>query len=179
VFTSGFQEGNSTTDNGTSSENGRIIDSPENFDVYHNILSFLYTGIVVFEMAPDQSEPTKKKPRAIDVHTMYDAADRFLLPDLKQKAFDFLKKTCTVDNITSRVFGECASLHDELTKYYDSYFKDNIQSVLESSGYKDFFEEEEAWTTKKRADINTKVRALLEEGMKGLEKTKKRRVDYY
>ena|SRR5271168_1604993 len=105
-------------------------------------------------------------------------ADPFLLPDLKQKAFDFLEKTCTVDNITSRVFGECASLHDELTKYYDSYFKNNVRSVLECSGYRDFFEEEEAWTTNKRVDINTKVRALLEEGMKGLEKPKRRRHDY-
>jgi hypothetical protein len=51
--------------------------------------------------------------------------------------------------------------------------------VLESFGYKNFFQEEESWLTKKRADINAKVRTLLEDGMKGLQKTKRRRVDYY
>ena len=169
MFTSGFQEGQS------ASENRRLINSTENFDLYHTILYYLYTGIIVFDTAPDNFDPTDNAPQAIDVHTIYDAADRFLLPDLKQKAFNFLRKTCTADNITSRVFGECASLHEELTKYYDSYFEENIQSVLESSDYKKFFDEEESWPTEKRVDINTKLRALMEDGMKRL---KRRRVDY-
>ena len=39
--------------NGTTSETGRIINSTENFDVYHNILYYLYTGMVVFDTAPE------------------------------------------------------------------------------------------------------------------------------
>jgi len=167
VFTSGFIEGQFSSSNYETCSDGRhVITIPEDFDVFHNILYYLYTGMIVFDTSPETFEPSDNAPRAVDVHAIYSAADRFLLTDLKGRAFDFLRSTCAVENITGRVFGDCASVHDEVTKFYNSFFIEHLGSVVTTFDYKNFFQEVEGWSAKRRAEVNTKFRELAEDRLK-------------
>jgi hypothetical protein len=169
VFSSGFIEGQLSARNGTGSGGRHIIAMPEEFDVLHNILYYLYTGIIVFDTSPEGFDPSDHAPRAVDVHAIYAAADRFLLTDLKEKAFDFLQNTCTVENITRHVFGDCASIHDEVTKFYNSFFIEHLGMVVTTFDCKNFFQEVEGWSAKRRAEVNTKFRELAEDRLKETE----------
>ena len=169
MFNSGFLEGLLVTQQGEPVGGRRVITIPEDFDVFHNILYYLYTGIIVFDTSPEDLEPSLNTPKTVDVHALYAAADRFLLTDLQQKAFDFLQKTCTVENITSRVFGDFAGTHHEVTKFYKDFFKEHIGAVVMSFDYKNFFEEAEGWSAKRRAEVNSKFRELAEERLKKTE----------
>jgi len=175
VFTSGFIEGQLSARDETHSDDRQVITIPEDFDVFHNILYYLYTGIIVFDTSPESFEPSDKAPRAVDVHAIYSAADRFLLTDLRERAFDFLRNTCTVENITRRVFGDCASIHDEVTRFYNSFFIQHLGSVVATFDYKNFFQEVEGWSAKRRAEVNTKFRELAEDRLKETESESARR----
>jgi hypothetical protein len=134
---------------------------PEDLDVFYNILYYIYTGIIVFESSPELLVPTNNAPKAVDVHLIYAAADRFLLGDLREKAALFLVKTCRVDNVTSRLFGMSDGLDSSgVAEYYEFYFQDNLETVLRSSDYKDFFQEVEGWSPTERAEVNTRFRKL-------------------
>jgi hypothetical protein len=151
-------------------------------EAFHNILYYPYTGVVVFATSPEEFEPTQNAPKAVDVHAIYAAADQFLLTDLKEKALAFLITTCNVDNITSRVFGECAKMHDEVTEYYDKFFRLQFSSILKSPEYRDFFQEAECRSAEKRAEVYAKFRDLAEVRITGDERVieelkKRRRVD--
>jgi len=175
VFSSGFIEGQVSARNGTGSGGRHVIAMPEEFDVLHNILYYLYTGMIVFDTSPETFEPSDNAPRAVDVHAIYSAADRFLLTDLRERAFDFLRNTCTVENITRRVFGDCASIHDEVTRFYNSFFIQHLGSVVATFDYKNFFQEVEGWSAKRRAEVNTKFRELAEDRLKETESESARR----
>lgn len=171
VFSSGFQEGICPTQNESTSDHRRTINMPEDFDVFYNILYYIYTGIIVLETSPDLFEPANNAPKAVDVHLIYAAADRFLLQDLRHKAALFLMKTCTIDNVTSRLFGISDGLDSSIAaKYYESFFKDNLEAVLRSSDYKDFFQEVEGWSPTERAEVNTRFRKLTTDRLTETEK---------
>jgi hypothetical protein len=139
---------------------------PEEFDVLHNILYYLYTGIIVFDTSPEGFDPSEHAPRAVDAHAIYAAADRFLLTGLKQKVFEFLQESCTVENITLRVFGDCARIHDQVTEFYNHFFIEHLGTVVTTFDYKNFFQEVEGWSAKRRAEVNTQFRELAEDRLK-------------
>ena len=171
VFTSGFQEGICAMRNGTTSDHHRIINMPEDFDAFYNILYYMYTGIIVFESSPELFEPANNAPKAVDVHLIYAAADRFLLGDLREKAALFLVKPCTIDNVTSRLFGMSDGFDSSgVAEYYEFYFQDNLEAVLRSSDYKNFFQEVEGWSPTERAEVNTRFRKLTTDRLTETEK---------
>ena len=118
-------------------------------------------GIIVLETSSELFEPTNNAPKAVDVHLISAAADRFLLRDLRRKAGLFLMKTCTIDNVTSRLFGISDGVDSSgAAEYYEFFFKDNLEAILRSSDYKDFFQEVEGWSPTERAEVNDRFRKL-------------------
>src|SRR5271154_5636759 len=71
VFTSGFQEGICPTQNETTSDHQRTINMPEDFDVFYNILYYIYTGIIILATSPKVFDPANNAPKAVDVHLIY------------------------------------------------------------------------------------------------------------
>ena len=180
MFTSGFSEGTSRTSSHTSNNtiatliptsieqdpeetfHGRIVEVYDNYEIFKNILYFLYTGIVIFDTDPETS--TNQKEELSEVEEIFMAADRYLLNDLKERAFKFLERTCDINNITSRLFGQVAGLYPELDQIYSSYFKSNLLQIMGSEEYKTFFEElEESRDDRLKADINSKFRKLVQD----------------
>ena len=62
-------------------------------------------------------------------------ADRMFLGELKSKALNFLKLSCTTDNIATRVMSKFADLHQEVLESYAEYFRKNWDRI---KGTKEF-----------------------------------------
>ena len=161
VFNSQFCEGNIPT------IGRRSIDVEEDFDVLHSIIYYLYTGQITFDDDPSSSVST---PKVTDPGIIYSAADRFLLPELKDKAYNFFISTLDVKNITSRVFDEQLTLHTEVDEVCSSFFKIRVGDIMETSEYKEFFAELENCPCERRAWVNSKFRALVEGQLRGLKR---------
>jgi hypothetical protein len=81
-----------------------------------------------------------KLPQPCDVEDIYEVASKLSLEDLRRKSFDFLKTTCSVDNICHRVAGATAGDFPELAKVYEEFVTEHREEILASSAY-DQFEE--------------------------------------
>jgi hypothetical protein len=179
VFNSGFSEGQSNSiadsvDN-TLFEKRRIIKTSENYQLFYSILYYLYTEVIVFDTDPNYpSEESLETPS--DVESIYAAADRMLLTDLKEKALDFLRRTCSIENITTRVFGHTASAYEELNEIYASYFKKHLEEVIQTLEYQEFFQElEESSDISLKLNISSKFRKLVEDRFKDNSDSKERK----
>jgi hypothetical protein len=154
VFASAFLEGDSTIatisklesesprvslgEDGTSLHR-RIIAMTEDFDVVHNVLYYVYTNRITFStVASDEPQSDANQPNVCDAEDIFALAHRLDLEDLKKKALEFLGRSCTLRNITSRVFGQSASLYDEVGKVYEDYFKGNWAMIRDSAEFKNY-----------------------------------------
>jgi hypothetical protein len=144
VFSSAFLEGDSTVadslvslgQNGTSLHR-RTITMTEDFDVVHNVLYYIYTNRITFStIASPEPQSKGGQPNVCDGEEVFALAHRLDLEDLKKKALEFLGRSCTLRNITSRVFNQSACLYDEVAKVYDEYFKRNWATIRNSAEFK-------------------------------------------
>jgi hypothetical protein len=70
---------------------------------------------------------------------IYAVADRLLLDELTKKAFDFLKLTCSVENITARTMSKFERLYQEVGDMYATYYGENWKQVKTTAAHKEFF----------------------------------------
>jgi hypothetical protein len=181
VFSSGFSEGNSTTpitreqaEDDTYMGRRRIVRIHEDYDVLYDILYYIYTGIICFQTDPQTIRIPSGNYCFLDGPTIYAAADRFLLTDLKQICLGFLDRSCDINNITSRVFSRTAMLYPEVDEIYSCYFKVNFKEVMETTEFKGFFDNlEKSEDSDMRAEINEKFRRLIQDQFK---QTKRQRL---
>jgi len=138
----------------------RVITMEEDFDVVHNILYYIYTNRIILSTIvpiPKDSDPLneftitprcsdtkvrpKVQPRVIDTEDIFALAHRLDLVDLQNLALGFLGKTCTLENITARVFSHFAAKYDEVAQVYDAYFREAWSSIvlLYSKEFKEYF----------------------------------------
>jgi hypothetical protein len=73
------------------------------------------------------------------------------------------------------VFGDCARIHDEVTKFYNSFFIEHMATAVRTFDYKNFFQEVEGCSAKRRAEVNTHFRELAEDRLKDTEPEAARR----
>jgi hypothetical protein len=178
VFASFFSEGDSAAANQfpSSQESLGSLQNPrrkiimiENFDVVHNILYYLYASRITFSTSTINSEESSREsctPQVCDAEDIYALAHRLELEALQSKALRFLKSTCNVRNITSRLLSEFASIYDEIGQIYGSFFKENWTEVRSTVEYKDFFSVvEEMEDLKEIQRIHGKFREVMEEAV--------------
>lgn len=84
-----------------------------------------------------------------------------LLPELKRKALEFLKISCTAENITSRVLSKFSDLHDEVGAIYSQFFQRNWGQVKGTQQFNREFEEFEKMESEEVVRVNARFRELM------------------
>jgi len=168
VLKSGFSEGDSREtfepmEPGNETLHRTRVKVEDDYDLLHNILFYLHTDIISFasDLAKEQEEGFPKLCPAEDI---YEIADRLLLTDLKTKAFNFLRQTCTVGNITERRFGKLAWLHKDLGDMYGEFYRNNWAEIRKSGENEEFFEMKGAGADREElVDLFHKYRTVMED----------------
>ena len=136
----------------------RVIPIEHNFELFQLILVYFYTRKFCFttsvKTVTDSSIPT-----TFDAEGIYEIAECLKVESLKKKAVHFLQATCNVHNITPRVFGVFAKVHQDLSKLYDAYFQEHWDEVKESPRFEEYFIEMKDPEESRR--INTKFRSMI------------------
>jgi hypothetical protein len=138
----------------------RRIRMVEDYDTVHNILYYICCDRIT--LSSIQIEPKEGEPRICHVELIYELAHRLDLDLLQAKVLHFLDKTCTPENITSRVFGRWAGLYTKVEAVYDRYFKTHWKLVCTTRQYVRYFEKlEEEGDIAEMAGIFWKFRELM------------------
>lgn len=142
--------------NASYDADGRRIIIVEDIDfvTMHNVLYFLYTGLVNLHNSINfKGKETIPKdegyewtapagyPDSVDAFSLYCAAYQFLIEDLKALAFRYLHATCRLDNICERLFDESCEPYEELREVYVKYVTDNFMHVTRSEQWKEISRE--------------------------------------
>lgn len=154
MFKSSFAEGESNSLEapcypGHDHLRRRHVQVEDNFDLLHNILYYLHTDQISFATDVTREPLAKHLPKLCPAEDIYAAADRLFLDELKSKAFNFLKFTCSVENITARALSKFSMLYKEVGDIYATYYRKNWKEVRKTIGRDEFFEERES-----EGDIN-------------------------
>jgi len=150
VLESSFAEGQASGNCGPAHPSDscllrRHILVEDDFYLIHNILYYLHTNEISFATDITIFNPVATGyPKLCPAEQIYAAAHRLLLDDLEAKALNFLKSTCTIENITSRVLSEFAMLYKDVGDMYADYFRNNWTKVRTAKSHSEFFEEMEA-----------------------------------
>lgn len=127
-------------------------DTEEPFDLLHNILYYLYTDRITFStnLASRTSLPSNL-PKLCSAEAIYVTADRMFLTELKEKALQFLKLSCTTENIMARVLGSFADVYTDVGIIYTDYFRRNWDRVkVSDEWFEQVFEELEDGSEEKQ-----------------------------
>jgi len=140
----------------------RVVSTEMDFHTLHNILHYLYTNQITFHSKPGKEPATG--PKTVDAQGIYEAADQFLLPRLKDKALYFLSHSCDIQNITGRMFGEFARKHEDMNIAYRLFFRPHLPLIVQTIEFNNFFEKLED----SNADqINARFRKLVQQTLRG------------
>jgi len=105
------------------------------FVTLHNILYFIYIGCVNLPF-PDEEADSRHLPdgypKEAEPFRLFRAADRFLLPTLKERCFSHLSHGVTTENVVERLFHPGCEHHDELRQHYLNYLIANFDVVKQS-----------------------------------------------
>jgi len=146
VFNSGFLEGKLTNEFQSVLTNGeekpqplprRVIKLTDDFDLFHIVLSYIYTDRICFSTTPETAQ-LSDIPITGNAEGIYALSHRLLLDSLSSKALHFLESTCTAHNITARVFGSFCSVYDEVGKLYHNYFMKNWNRIIQTPEFEGF-----------------------------------------
>lgn len=141
VFNSSFKEGityslkkgiTGRLEPETGIDHLQQIEVQEDFDLFHNILHYIYQGRITF--ASDLKflcENHPKHPNRSNVEDIYAIADRMLLDDLKLRAGNFLYHSCTIENIMDRLASP--TVRPDVAQIYQEYFLNNFKSIEQHS----------------------------------------------
>jgi len=112
--------------------------SVEDYDLLHNILYYLYTDHITFGTNFGKV-PSSGLPSIYPAEEIYTTAELMFLQPLKEKALRFLKDSCTVDNIISRLMSKFAEVHPEPAKIYEEFFRKNWDVIKVGDEYNGLF----------------------------------------
>lgn len=115
--------------------------SEEDFNLSHTVWYYLYTDHITFGSNID-AQISNDFPKLCSTEDIYMIADRMQLEELKEKALQFLKLSCTPENITSRIMSKFSELHKEVEKIYGEYFRTNWDLIKNKEEFKKFFTDE-------------------------------------
>ena len=162
MFTSGFTEGTPERETSDNTHEKRVVSTETDFHTLHNILHYLYTNQITFHSKPGKESTIG--PRTVDVHKLYQAADQYLLPNLKEKALDFLFLSSDIHNITARMFGESARTYDDIDEIYSDFFCCHLPSIVQTVEFEKYFDGLEGSDAHRS---NTLFRKLVQRALHG------------
>ena len=116
----------------------RILFVDEDYDLFHLVLFYLYTDRVQFVTSLD-SVAHPELPHTSNAEGVYAIAHRLMVRPLEHKAFHFMKSTSNINNITERTFCKFTSLHEEISKWYDTFFLEHWDQIQHLPEFEDYF----------------------------------------
>lgn len=132
------------------------------YELFHNVLFYIYTGRIIFSTSSDpNSSPDAEIPVTDKAEGIYATSHRLNLVSLDKKAFHFLKATCTVPNITRKVFSKFAEKHEMVGQMYDEFFLRNWKNVMDCKEFDAFFEDLEGGDFEEYVRVNKKFREMV------------------
>jgi hypothetical protein len=144
VFKSGFAEGDAidlrSGENGKCPAGKKTLTVIDDYDLFHNVLYYIYTDHISFSTNLSFDHSVSRKPGLCAAEDIYAIADRLLLNDLKDKALEFLFSSRTVEDITSHLFSPFALLHKPVGAKYAYMFRKNWNGVKKTMAYRQFVE---------------------------------------
>jgi len=167
VFNSSFSEGKLGVHSDSGLTNGdskiiqmprRLVKIPDDYDLFHIILFYLYTDRICFTTTSDTTK--FDIPTTINTEGIYAIAHRLMLDSLTVKALHFLQASCTLQNITARAFGKFGATHEVVGEMYDNYFMKNWDEIVETNEFEEFFLEMEK-DPEEYIRVNTKLREMI------------------
>jgi len=118
------------------------LDKPEDdidFVTLHNILYFIYIGCVNLPKFPHDEKDSEPLPEGYpdeaDPFRLYRAADKFLLPALKEHCYIHLQHGVTVENVADMLFHPDCEHHPELKQHFLEYVIANFKAVKVTEGW--------------------------------------------
>ena len=160
-----FREGSSHLDDTQSDilqarglPNQSRINAEDSYELLHTILYYIYTDRIAFGTNLEASLPPPF-PKLCSAEDVYMAADRMLLSELKYRALEFLKLSCTTGNIVTRVLSKFAELHEEVSESYAGYFRKHWDLVKGTENFSQCFSGDDELDEVLR--INSRFRELM------------------
>ena len=105
--------------------------------MFHLVLSYLYTDRICFSDSPGV-KPGDEIPTTCDVEGVYAISSRLKMESLQRKAFHFLKATTNIQNIDERVFGTFAAEHTDVGTWYNDYFRERRDEIMQQQEHEQF-----------------------------------------
>lgn len=170
MFTSDFREGDSTIRTVSSRIPADITFCPrrafqtvENFEILYTILYYLYSDEICFSTDwPSTNSPDM--PPYCNPEDIYEIAHRFQLQQLEEKALFFLRETCDVTNIITRVFGVVSLSYEKVGAEYGKFFHDHWDEIKVLGELEEVLEEvDEDQDIYRRKAVYKKYRELIRE----------------
>jgi hypothetical protein len=111
------------------------------FVTFYNVIYFLYTGRTNIyykrkeaDWLADDQEKFMDEPSPF---ALFKAADMYLIDDLRKNCFEYLVSTCTIRNISSRLFDASVNAFDDLKKEYMTYMLKNCDKVKDTDEWRE------------------------------------------
>jgi hypothetical protein len=156
VFQSPFLEGRVSQET-----NKRTLTVDDDFDLFHNILYYIYTDRII--LATDLAFKPETGPTLCKAEDIYAIADRMLLDTLQEKVLDFLVFCRTAEDITAHLFSQFAFLYPLVAKRYATFFKKNWSLVKNTAEFDEFFKENLQEDADEILRVNERFRELMKE----------------
>lgn len=103
------------------------------FVTFHNLLYFLYTGYTNLQDQAEKVSWSWKEPdgwpEKADPFDLFRAADMYLVEPLRSRCLRFLIETCTINNISERLFNISIQPFEDLKKAFMEYMVKNFDKV--------------------------------------------------
>jgi hypothetical protein len=115
-----------------------FLDDPADdidFVTLHNILYFIYIGCVNLPGLKVDKPLPEGYPEEADPFLLYRNADKFLLPDLKDRCLYSLECSVTVENVAERLFHPGCQYHEDLKAMYLDYLLFHYDAVKDTKGW--------------------------------------------
>src|SRR5436190_1339993 len=109
------------------------------FVTLHNILYYIYTGIVNLHLPQEHQEDSpfpEGYPDQADAYCLFRNADKFLLPSLKERCYYHLKNGITPELAVERLFHKECAHHEDLKTLYLKYVIANYDKVKRTESWK-------------------------------------------
>jgi len=168
VLNSNFAEGipvengcseSTNEDDKSLSGRRRIVEIPDDYDLFRVILFWLYTDKIFFTNNVEGED--SKVLSTNDAEGIYAIAHRFTIDDITSNALHFLKSTCSIHNITARSFGRFALTYESVGEAYDQYLMDHWDEVVHTDEWEEFFTKADAEDCEEFSRINSKLREMI------------------
>ena len=143
MFTSSFAEGTAPIEPDSNEAPHawcprKVITSEKSFELLHLVLYYLYTKMVCF-CTDEDAEPLPGMPDYCHPEEVYAIAHEYELEGLQQKALNFLRDTCTIENIVDRLFGKAALVYEDVGKVYEEFVLRHWDEIKNNKKWTEYF----------------------------------------